>query len=101
MSKAAYVKAQRQDRNHECHWPGCGKQVPPAMWGCRPHWFALPKELRDKIWNAYRPGQEKDMHPSKAYLDAANEVQQWIKHNLATQEKEQCLQPQSQDQLPF
>lgn len=50
-----------------------------------------------------QPGQEKDMHPSKAYLDAANEVQQWIKHHLATQEKEKekCLQPQRQDQLPF
>jgi hypothetical protein len=38
----------------------------------------LPKYLRDKIWSAYRPGQEDDMHPDSSYLDAANEVQEWI-----------------------
>lgn len=21
---------------------------------CRPHWFELPKELRDRIWHTYR-----------------------------------------------
>jgi hypothetical protein len=79
MSKAAYVKSQGQTRQHECHWPGCEKQVPPAMWGCKKHWFMLPKHLRDKVWKAYRPGQEKDMNPSREYLEVANEVQRWIK----------------------
>lgn len=49
------------------------------MWGCKAHWFALPRELRNKIWRAYRPGQERDMQPSAAYLAVALEVQQWIK----------------------
>jgi len=80
--KADYVRAQRQTRSHTCHWPGCGKQVPPAMWGCKQHWFALPKRLRDKIWRAYRPGQEIDMRPSEGYLEIANEVQQWIAEQL-------------------
>lgn len=79
--KAEYVKQQKQDRPHTCHWPGCSKQVPPAMWGCKPHWFLLPGYLRNKIWAAYRPGQEKDMRPSEAYLNAAQEVQDWIKAN--------------------
>lgn len=76
--KRAYVMRQKQNRNHECHWPGCDKQVPPAMWGCKAHWFALPKVLRDRIWATYRPGQEKDLTPSAAYLAAATEVQRWI-----------------------
>ncbi len=81
ISKAAYVRSQEQTREHHCHWPGCDQQVPPAMWGCRPHWFKLPKALRDKIWATYRPGQETSMTPSRAYLDAADEVQRWIKEN--------------------
>lgn len=78
-SKVAYVKSQRQTRKHSCHWPGCTTQVPPALWGCKPHWFRLPKDLRDQIWNAYRPGQEKDMSPSEDYLQVANYVQAWIR----------------------
>lgn len=77
--KVAHVKRAKQNRDHECHWPGCAKQVPPAMWGCKEHWFKLPKYLRDKVWAAYRIGQEIDMRPSKEYLKVAKEVQQWIR----------------------
>jgi hypothetical protein len=77
-TKADYVRRQPQTRSHRCHWPGCGKQVPPAMWGCRAHWFMLPKALRDKVWAAYVPGQEATMTPSDTYLDVADEVQRWI-----------------------
>ena len=76
--KRRYVERQKQTRSHECHWPGCTKQVPPAMWGCRPHWFRLPKELRDRIWAAYVPGQEKTLTPSDEYLEAADAVMRWI-----------------------
>jgi hypothetical protein len=77
-SKANYVRRQGQDRNHTCHWPGCEKQVPPAMWGCKSHWFKLPKRLRDAIWDEYVPGQERRMDPSDGYLTVAREVQDWI-----------------------
>lgn len=77
-SKAAYVRRQGQSRNHTCHWPGCQRQVPPAMWGCKPHWFKLPKHLRDRIWDTYEIGQERSMTPSDDYLDAALAVQVWI-----------------------
>jgi hypothetical protein len=79
--KVEHVLKAKQDRNHHCHWPGCSKQVPPAMWGCREHWFRLPANLRAKIWKAYRPGQEIDMRPSRAYLDVATEVQNWIRNH--------------------
>ncbi len=81
-AKARYVKSQSQTRNHECHWPGCTSQVPPAMWGCKPHWFALPADLRRKIWIAYRPGQELHASPSDEYMDVIDEVQKWIATTL-------------------
>lgn len=78
-SKAAYVRRQGQTRDHHCHWPGCEKQVPPAMWGCKTHWFRLPRNLRNDIWASYRPGQEVDGTPSAQYLDAATRAQAWIR----------------------
>lgn len=79
--KVAYVKSQRQTRRHQCHWPTCNKEVPPALWGCKAHWYALPARLRREIWASYRPGQEKDLAPSKKYLEVAQRVQQWIRDN--------------------
>lgn len=79
MTKAGYVRSQRQTRNHHCHWPGCNRQVPPAMWGCKDHWFKLPNKIRDEIWRTYKPGQEKTMTPSIEYLRAAGAAQHWIK----------------------
>jgi hypothetical protein len=64
--------------NHTCHWPGCTVEVPPAMWGCKNHWFALPQELRTRIWHSYRPGQEITKDPSPEYLAAAADVRKRI-----------------------
>lgn len=83
MNKAAYVLNQKQTRDHTCHWPGCTTQVPPAMWGCKAHWFKLPRHLRAKIWAAYKPGQEITMKPSEAYLEAAAAAQEWIRDHGA------------------
>lgn len=81
MNKADYVRRQGQTRNHTCHWPDCEAQVPPAMWGCKTHWFRLPKCLRDAIWDTYVPGQEVTMTPSREYIAVAREVQEWIKEH--------------------
>lgn len=56
---------------HRCHATGCLIRVPPEMFTCRPHWFTLPKALRDAIWRAYRRGQCDDMSPSREYCEAA------------------------------
>lgn len=78
MSKADYVRAQPQTRRHTCHWPGCTVQVQPAKWGCKAHWVRLPIRLRNKLWNAYQPGQEEGRAPvSDAYLAAAAEIREW------------------------
>lgn len=63
---------------HYCHWIGCQKVVPPAMWGCKKHWYQLPKKFRNKIWATYRPGQEITKDPSPQYRAVLREVQEWI-----------------------
>lgn len=79
--KADHVRRAGQSRRHHCHWPGCDAQVPPAMWGCRKHWYALPPTLRARVWRAYRPGQEDDGRPSRDYVAVAREVQEWIREH--------------------
>jgi hypothetical protein len=49
------------------------------MWGCKAHWFKLPKRLRDKVWATYRSGQEIHKNPSKAYMIVIGQVDEWIK----------------------
>jgi hypothetical protein len=89
--KAAHVRAAGQTRNHHCHWPGCEKQVPPAMWGCKAHWFRLPQSTRNKIWRTYRAGQEQDGRPSAAYVEAAREAREWIVEQQASEARERLL----------
>lgn len=78
--KVRYVAQQTQTRTHECHG-GCGKQCPPAMWGCRGCWRRLPQSLRTRIWSAYRPGQEIDLKPSAEYVAVASDVEKYIRAN--------------------
>ena len=80
-AKVQHVRRAGQTRNHPCHFPGCGRQCPPAMWGCKGCWFKLPKILRDKIWAAYRVGQEINMTPSREYVLVAREVEEWVLAN--------------------
>jgi hypothetical protein len=91
--KAEHVRQARAagvHGGHGCHWPGCERKVPPAMWGCTRHWYALPLDLRRRVWRAYQPGQEETKRPSESYLQVAREVQAWIEaHPEAGQPKRQ------------
>lgn len=71
----------RPASEHTCHWPGCKKEVPPKMWGCKNHWYRLPSYLRARILHTYRPGQEITKTPSKEYLSAAHDAKEWILEN--------------------
>lgn len=81
--KADYVRARRRDpaRGHHCHWTGCTKQVPAALWGCEKHWYKLPLALRRRIWATFRPGQEESKTPSREYVEVARDVEAWIAEN--------------------
>lgn len=84
--KVEHVKreaAKPDHSGHGCHWPGCDKPVPPAMWGCREHWYTLPKPIRNRIWQTYQTGQEISKTPSREYIEAAREAQEWIRQHEA------------------
>lgn len=68
--------------DHTCHAPGCKTPVPPKMFACRVHWFALPKAFRDWIWATYKPGQEITKNPSMEYLNAARAAHDYLAWKL-------------------
>lgn len=77
---------------HRCAAPGCKKQVPLKMLMCKPHWFMLPKPLRDTIWAEYTPGQENDMSglSNSNYMNAVKEAMKYIA------DKESAPKPQGE-----
>lgn len=89
--KVAHVRAAPQTRRHHCHWTGCDKQVAPAAWGCKRHWFMLPADIRRVIWRTYRVGQESDGRPSADYVAAAREAQAWIAENHPAAPKQESF----------
>jgi len=56
---------------HTCHARRCNRVVPEKMLMCKPHWFMVPRELRDRVWATYRAGQEIDKSPSEEWHQAA------------------------------
>lgn len=75
--------------SHTCHAKGCDRRVPPRMFMCKAHWFRLPKPLRDAIWATYRPGQENDKQPSRAYLENAQCAIEWLANQDIEREQRQ------------
>ena len=63
---------------HHCHAEGCTQPVPPELLMCRPHWFKVPKPIRDRIWSAFRPAQCVDKDPSLLWCLAADEAVAYI-----------------------
>jgi hypothetical protein len=63
---------------HHCHAEQCKTVVPEKMFMCRPHWYMLPKKMRDAVWNAYTPGQEIRKDPTQHYLDVTRECIEYV-----------------------
>jgi hypothetical protein len=63
---------------HRCLWPGCTQIVGDDLWGCKPHWRALPNNLRAWIGRAYRYGADTGTHPTRSYVDAHRAALAWI-----------------------
>lgn len=64
--------------SHHCHATGCTVATKPEIFFCRRHWFMLPKPLRDRIWETYRPGQCDDWQPSREYCLAAIDAVRFV-----------------------
>ena len=67
--------------SHHCHATDCTVAVSPEMFMCKPHWFSLPRELRNALWRAYRPGQCDDMNPSREYCEVAKQCVRFVASN--------------------
>lgn len=61
---------------HTCPRVGCQARVPDEMFACRPHWFSLPKHLRDAIWNAYHRNGVGSSELTTAHLAALEHWEQ-------------------------
>lgn len=67
-------------RRHTCRWPGCTRRVPPALWGCAPHWSQLPAPIRKAITEAFAPSHASgERRPSHRYVLADRVAQDWIR----------------------
>lgn len=40
--------------------PICEKSISRTMLMCKPHWFQVPRELRDRVWSTYRAYRSDD-----------------------------------------
>lgn len=81
-AKAAHVRAAMADgitANHHCHWPGgCHDITAAAQYCCTRHWYKIPLRFRNKIWAAYRKGQEIDKSPTSRYMQVVREIKKWF-----------------------
>lgn len=59
---------------HTCHARGCNTAVPPRMLMCKRHWYMVPYDLRQEVWEEYVPGQEISKTPTPEYLDVAQKA---------------------------
>lgn len=66
------------DRPHECPAPGCSRKVPFDQLACRDHWYALPKDLRDEVWAAFR----RNGQGSPRHQNAVGEAIRWLRENV-------------------
>lgn len=58
--------------SHHCHAKKCKVPVKPELLMCYKHWKMVPKDIQNRVWKYYRPGQCDDKDPSKEWLDAAD-----------------------------
>lgn len=63
---------------HDCHWPGgCHVQTAAAQFCCTKHWRMIPRPLQQKVWRAYRIGQEISKTPTREYMEVMREIKAW------------------------
>jgi hypothetical protein len=60
---------------HQCPRPECSRTVPDDMFACRGDWYALPGDIRDAIWAAWRAGDE------LGHLHATTEARAWYREH--------------------
>lgn len=65
---------------HYCHADGCNIKIHPSLFMCKPHWLALPQEMKRNILDHYVKGQEVTKNPTREYIEAAQRAIRWTKN---------------------
>jgi hypothetical protein len=79
-----------------CAWPGCQVTAKSGRLMCRRDWYKLPADLRARIWEHYRPGQNA-LSCSPEYRDALRDVLQFARQANAEAEQVAERQRQAED----
>jgi hypothetical protein len=67
-----------------CHWPAaCQRAATQAQWGCRPHWFKLPPDIRARLWQAEHQEMAALGRLGPAWAAVAAEADAWAASHLA------------------
>ena len=54
-----------------CPAPDCSAQVPSERFACRRHWYALPQQIRNRIWATWKARLAARRHPTRQqHVDA-------------------------------
>ena len=51
----------------KCRIESCDRKHADDQVCCRPHWFALPKPMRDEIWRLYLTDPSSDSHRTAVF----------------------------------
>lgn len=49
---------------HKCPKDGCGIDMPTQLLACRPHWYSIPRPVRDEInyaWKLFQKASRDDL----------------------------------------
>jgi hypothetical protein len=59
----------------DCPVPGCGTRIDSSLLMCSPHWWSVPKSLRNRVWTTVRKGVLDDRYrdAAAAAISAATE----------------------------
>lgn len=65
--------------------PRCHAKIRPGLVGCKPCWYALPKEIRDRINEHYTPRQTL-LTATAEYHRALRDALTWFRDNPVSDE---------------
>ena len=77
-----------------CVWPGCPVTAKRGHLMCHRDWNRLPAQLRARIWEHYRPGQNA-LTCSPEYRDALRDVLAYARRVNAEAERQADMQAQA------
>ena len=78
-----------------CAWPRCPVTAKRGRLMCYRHWVSLPKQLRARIWEHYRPGQNA-LTCTPEYREALHDVLDYARRVNAEAEQDAERQRQAE-----